>query len=259
MTISRRESLRTLGIALTSAGLASTGLAATAPAGTLLPPDAYTLGALTRRLGSLPRRRDFKSVPMILDRRSLWDAEALDAVLQYPGGPKQSWDNTEISGPWLSVMRNAINSQIWAFRHPNFLCVSVTHGTAQFALYSDAMWEKYGLAKLAGGNVTGDNFVTAPPAAAHNPKDYQDTSGVFSARANSLQVLQRRGAVFMACHNAMWEMCERLIAADVNPDKLTTETMCAEFTDHLIPGVVLTPGAVGTLVELARAGFSYAR
>ena len=35
--------------------------------------------------------------------------------------------------------------------------------------------------------------------------------------------------------------------------------MCAEFSNHFIPGVVLTPGAVGTLVELATAGFSYTR
>jgi hypothetical protein len=41
--------------------------------------------------------------------------------------------------------------------------------------------------------------------------------------------------------------------------KLSTDTMCAELTNHLIPGVVLNPGAVGTLVELAKAGFAYAR
>ncbi|MBW9247856.1 MAG: transcriptional initiation protein Tat, partial [Acidithiobacillus ferriphilus] len=35
--------------------------------------------------------------------------------------------------------------------------------------------------------------------------------------------------------------------------------MAAEFTNHLIPGVILTPGIVGTLPELELAGFQYAK
>jgi len=57
----------------------------------------------------------------------------------------------------------------------------------------------------------------------------------------------------------VWELCERLISSAINPDHLGAEAMCAEFSNHLIPGVVLTPGAVGTLVELGTAGFVYSR
>lgn len=259
MLIARRNSLKAVGLALVSVGWSASGWSAGARAETLLPAGARTLDGLTKRLASLPRRRDFKSLPMILDRRDQWDADALDAVLRYAGNPKQSWDNTDISGPWLNVMRNAMNSQVWSFRHPDFLCLSVTHGSAQLALYDDAMWEKYGLAKIAGGNVTHNSFVAAPAAANSDPKDYQNPNGAFSPRANSIQALQRRGAVFLACHNAAWELSERLIAAGTNPDKLSAEAMCAELTNHLIPGVIMTPGAVGTLVELAKAGFAYAR
>jgi hypothetical protein len=63
-------------------------------------------------------------------------------------------------------MRNAMNVQVWSFKHPNFLALSATHGTAQ---------------------------------------------------------------------------------------------MAAEFTNHLIPGAVLTPGIVGTLPELMLAGYQYAK
>jgi hypothetical protein len=251
MLTPRRQSLKTLGIALAAV---TTGAAA--PNETLVPASAHTLEALTTRLAALPRRRDFKTVPMILDHPDLWDAEALDAVLHYVGGPRQAWNNTDLRGPWLNVMRNSINTEIWSFKHPEFLCVSATHGSAQFALYDDAMWEKYGLAKLAGG---ANNFVTAPAAASHDPKDYQNPTGAFSGSTNTIQVLQRRGAVFLACHNAVWEHAQRLIGSDVNPDKLLLEALCAELSNHLIPGVVLTPGAVGTLAELARAGFSYAQ
>jgi hypothetical protein len=64
--------------------------------------------------------------------------------------------------------------------------------------------------------------------------------------------------VFLACHNAIWEIGEKLIATGANPDKLTTEALAAELTNKLIDGVVLTPGVAGTLVELQGAGFQYA-
>jgi len=196
---------------------------------------------------------------MILDHPNLWDAEALDAVLHYAGGPKQSWDNSDLTGPWLNVMRNAMNAEIWSFRHPDFLCVSATHGPAQLALYDDAMWEKYGLAKLAGGNVTHNSFVTAAAVADHDPKDYNNPNGIFSPHGNTIATLQSRGLVFTACHNAVWELAQRLVASDTNPDKLSGDALCAELSNHLIEGVILTPGATGTLVELASAGFAYAR
>ncbi len=254
MLTPRRSSLKALGM-----GLAAIGTAAAAPGEAVLPPGARTLDALTKHLAAVPRQRDFKSVPMILTDRDQWDAEALDAVLHYAGGPKQSWDNTDLHGPWLNVMHNAMNGQIWSFRHPDFLCVSATHGSAQLALYDDAVWEKYGLAKLAGGGMTRNTLVAAPAEAAADPADFENPTGAFSAKGNSIQTLQRRGAVFLACHTAIWELGQRLIASDVNPDKLSPDAMCAELTNHLIPGVVLNPGAVATLVELAHAGFAYAR
>jgi hypothetical protein len=250
MLTPRRQSLKTLGIALAAVGIGGAGE-------TTLPAGASNLTALTTQLASLPRRRDFKTVPMILDNRDQWDAEALDAVLHYAGGPKQSWNTTDLKGPWLNVMRNSMNTEIWSFRHPDFLCVSATHGSAQFALYDDTIWQKYGLAKVAG--VPSNTFTAAPVAAGNDPADYQNPAGAFSSHANSIQALQRRGAVFLACHNAVWEHAGLLMGMDSNPDKLSGSALCAELTNHLIPGVVLTPGAVGTLAELASAGFSYAQ
>ncbi len=254
---SRRNALANLGVAIAAIGIA--GSASASPSAPLVQKGAKTLDALTTKLASFEPRRDFKTVPMILVDRAGWDADGLDAVLHYGSGPKQSWDNSDLSGPWLNVMRNTMNAQIWSFGHPDFLCVSATHGSAQLALYDDAIWEKYGLAKLAGAGVTKNSLVAAKPASSVDPTDFQNEKGAFSSAANSIQGLQRRGAVFLACHNAAWELSERLIAGGTNPDKLATGAMCAELTNHLIPGVIMTPGAVGTLVELATAGFSYAR
>ena len=109
------------------------------------------LRSLIEQLVKAPRRRGLKTVPMILDTPDLWDAEALDAIIAYPGSMKQLWDNTEIGSPWLNLMRNSLNAQVLSFRHPDFLAVSATHGSAQLALYDEEMWDKYQFATMAGG------------------------------------------------------------------------------------------------------------
>ena len=258
MPIFRRQSLKAAGLALASAGLTATAGAQTVDKH--FGPGAHALEALKKSLAALPRRRDFKTVPMILDNRDQWDAEALDEVLHYAGGPKQSWDNTDFAGTWLNVMRNSMNAQAYSFKHPDFLCVSATHGTAQFALYDNYIWEKYQIgSKVLGGKPDHNAMIDLPENANHDPKDFQDPKGAFGPSTNSVIQLQRRGAVFMVCHNAIWEHCERLIALNLNPDKLGHPELAAEISNHLIPDAVLTPGAVGTLVELARAGFAYTR
>ena len=82
---------------------------------------------------------------------------------------------------------------------------------------------------------------------------------MFSPDDNSIPVLQRRGAVFIACHNQVWEMSGALMKAGTNPDKLSREALVAELTNHLVADVVLSPGAIGTLPELLSAGFTYAK
>src|ERR1700737_2042626 len=150
----RRHALRTfaLTMATSAIGVASAAAepAVAAVGSALTPPGATNLDELKKRLAQSPRRRDFKTVPMILNDPEQWDHEALTEVLSYGAAQRQVWDNTAIGGPWLNLMRNALNSQIWSFRHPDFLAVSVTHGSALLALYDQAMWDKYRLTRLAG-------------------------------------------------------------------------------------------------------------
>jgi hypothetical protein len=255
----RRLALKGLGVGLVTAGLVAGRSAQAAGEAALAPAGARTPHDLTERLAVIPRRRDYKTVPMIADSDEWWDAAALNAVFEYKGGPKQCWDHTDLAGPWLNLMRNSLNTEIWSFRHPDFLCVSATHGPAHLALYDQAMWDKYQLAKIAGGNIASNTFTAVPPAAAHDAADFQALEGAFSSKNNSITVLQRRGAVFLACHNAIWELSERLSASGQNPDHVGVDGIAAELTNHLIPGIVLTPGAVATAIELQRVGFLYCR
>lgn len=255
--IHRRRALINTGLAFAAGAAALATPSAQAATAGMLPAGAKTLRDLTERLAKAPRRRDFKTVPMILDDPKLWDDAALSEIMAYHGKPKQVYDNTAIASPWLNVMRNALNAQIWGFRHPDFLVVSATHGLAHLALYDQAMWDKYQLAKLAGPKFKTNTLIVEAQAASKDPAKYEDPDGVFSPHNNSIPALQKRGVVFLACHNAIWEISEKLIKTSMNPDKLSHEALAAELTNHLIPGIVLTPGIVGTLPELQRVGFSY--
>jgi hypothetical protein len=226
--------------------------------GAVTPPEAGQLRSLLERLAKAPRHRDFKTVPMILDTPDLWDAEALDTIIAYRGGMKQLWDNTEIGSAWLNLMRNSLNAQVFSFRNPDFLEVSATHGSAQLALYDQAMWEKYQLAAMAGAgfktNTLMDRKDVPTAIAAH-----EDPKSVFGPAGNTIPALQQRGVVFLACHNALWEQAATLLERGINPDNLSHEAIAAELTNHLIEGVVLTPGITATIPELQQAGFHYAK
>jgi hypothetical protein len=264
-TAGRRAALQSFGLAITAGVAGISGLSsrrAQAATKALEPARSHgaaSLAELSDRLAKAPRRRDFKTVPMILNAPDQWDDEALTEVLAYKPPTKQAWDNTEIGGPWLNVMRNSLNAQIWSFKHPDFLVVSATHGSAQVALYDQAMWDKYDLAKLAGKGFDTNTLIVEQGAASADPANYEDPQGVFSPRNNSIPALQKRGVVFMSCHNAIWEHAVKLHAAGVNPDKLAVDALAAELTNSLVPNAVLIPGAVGTLPELQQVGFHYAR
>jgi len=225
----------------------------------LAPTGAGKLKDLAERLGKITRRREFKSVPMILTSPDQWDHEALSEILAYTGKPKQLWDHTDIAGPWLNLMRNSLNAQIWSYKNPDFLCVSGTHGSAHLGLYDQAMWDKYQLASLAGDKFKTNTLIEQPKLASSDPANFEDPEGVFSSADNAIPTLMRRGVVFLACHNAIAELADRLIKKNVNPDQLSFEQLTAELTNHLIADVVLTPGVVATLPLMQQAGFHYAR
>ena len=161
-----------------------------------------------------------------------------------------------IAGPWLNLMRNAMNAQIWSYKHPDFIAVSATHGTAQFALFDQTIWDKYQLATLTGGKFASNSLIDRNPKAAAD-RDHESVSGAFSGENNTIPALMDRGAVFLACHLMIWELSGNLLKKGVNPDSLSHEAVAAELTNHLIPGVVLTPGMGATIPELQQRGYHY--
>jgi len=200
---------------------------------------AATLGELQGRLAKLPVRRDFKTVPLVLESTDTWDDAAIREVAAYRGGPRQVWDNKDLASGWTGFMRNALNGQTLSYKNRDFLTVSMTRGDAQLALFDQSSWDKYGLAKLTGGTFAGNSLIMAGAGDAQDP---------------AIPVLMKRGVIFMACHNAIWAAAGRAIAAGA---KGPQDEVAADMTNHLLPGVILTPGALATLPILQQAGFQY--
>jgi intracellular sulfur oxidation DsrE/DsrF family protein len=259
MTIdnSRRTALVGFGVLAVGAAAVAASPSRAATIERIIPPGASGLSELMDRLRRAARRRDFKTVPMILQHPDLWDDEALKEIITYRGARKQVWDNTNIAGPWLNLMRNSINAQIFSFGHKDFLAVSATHGSAHLALFDQATWDKYELATLAGAKFQTNTLAIPKPAPTAFARS-EDPHSVFGSIGDTIPALQERGVIFLACHNAIWEVTAKLITSGKNPDHASHEAVAAELTNHLIDGVVLTPGIVATIPELQQVGFHYA-
>ena len=256
-TISRRAALSALcaAVAAASALRPRIGVAAAA-ASDYMQPDASRLRTLTQQLAATPRRRNYKALPMILTKPDQWDSEALDVVLAYDG-PRQLFDTTRLAGGWINQIRNTLNAQVFSLQRPNFLCATGPHGGAGLALFTQGAWDKYKLAQQTDGAFKENSFLADPVFPVSDVSDPGNAQGLYSDAGNFVPTLQKRGVVFLGCHNAIWELAAALLKAGVNPDRLTHEALAADLTNSLIPGVVSTPGNEAMIGKFQESGFVY--
>ncbi len=256
MTISRRASLAALGAAA-AVSVMRPGIHGAAAASTdYMQPDAGRLRALAQQLAAIPRRRDDKALPMVLTKPEQWDSTALDVVIAYDG-PRQLFDTTKLAGGWINQVRNTLNTQVFSLQRPNFLCAAAPHGGAALALFTQAAWDKYRLAQRTDGAFRQNNFLGDPDFPASDVGDPTGSRGFYSAAGNFVPTLQKRGVVFLGCHNAIWELAADLLDANVNPDRLSHEQLAADLTNNLVPGVISTPGNDAIIGKLQESGFVY--
>src|SRR5246127_909826 len=99
MTIdnSRRAALVGFGSLAVGAAALAAGPSHAETTEPIIPPGAQELSELVERLRRAPRRRDFKTVPMILQHPDFWDDEALREIIAYRGTHKQVWNNTNLA------------------------------------------------------------------------------------------------------------------------------------------------------------------
>jgi intracellular sulfur oxidation DsrE/DsrF family protein len=249
-TLTRRGALHTIGAISLTAALASQADAEPSLAGH------GELLELDYALATLPRRRDFRTVPFLLNDKRFWDHEAANALLAY-AAPRQMWEASELASPWLSLMRESVNSQIVSFGHKDFLAIAAVRGGAHLALFTQAAWDKYKLATKTDGKYTSNTFIIEKPGVSPTD-DIQNVDGFYGPNNSNIITLQRRGMVFVACHDSIHAI-SRGLRGSPGFSSLSTDEIAADLTNSLLPGVVLVPSVVAFIAELQRAGYSYAK
>jgi hypothetical protein len=142
-------------------------------------------------------------------------------------------------------------------QRPNFLCVGAPYGGAALALFTQAARDKCKLAERTEGAFKENSFLGDPDFPVSDVGDPANKVGLYSDAGNFVPTLQKRGAVFLGCHNAIWELATALLKAGGNPDRLTHEGLAADLTNSLIPGVISTPGNEAVIGKFQVLGFVY--
>jgi intracellular sulfur oxidation DsrE/DsrF family protein len=253
--LNRRAALGLFGQAALLAGAAGSASATTSSKPEQ--PGSADLETLKRQLAAAPRRRDFKTVPFMVTRKDQWDHEAAELVLSYRNRALQVWEATEIGAPWLNLMREAVNGQVYAHGNAGFLAVAAVHGSAHLALFDQAAWDKHDLAALSGGAAHSNTYLAAK-AGTSPSDDLQNLAGYYGPDNSKIVTLQQRGMVFVACHDSIHAIARNLCHLG-RGEACSPDEVAADLTNHLIPGAVLVPSVVAYLIELQRVGFTYAK
>jgi hypothetical protein len=123
------------------------------------------------------------------------------------------------------------------------------HGTALPLVLADALWARYRL---------GEQYAITDPAA-----QAPSTRNVFTAAnvgaggpvsaAQTVEALQRRGVLCLACNNTLINMSRRLAAAGLGAEPSIRQ----ELAGGLLPNVVLVPDLYIAIGHMQERGIAY--
>ncbi len=176
-----------------------------------------------------------------------FDLDALMARLNEPAKHKQVFASPRIAdGDVLSYMRNSLEAYETGFNQgPGSLRVAaVFYGRGVALAVDDAAWTKYAIAdmmKKAGESI-------AHPERGGNPYWHAPEG------ETSLETLAARGAIYMACNNALKGLAKRLAATAAGAPG--QEDVYADLRAHLIPGAILVPAGVAAINAAQEARFT---
>ena len=166
------------------------------------------------------------------------------------------------NGAIFAYMRNSLNGYQFGWHEgPGTLHVAgVLNGIGVAQGLGDAMWARYGLAQVL---ARGNDPVKAPGAEAGNPwlhpaaaypRNDADQGAPFNQDA-SIETLQRRGATFYVCNNAVRGLALKTVEAGLAGGR-DAEALHAEMIRNLIPGGLLVPAGVSTIDALQAEHFT---
>ncbi|HEX6575120.1 MAG TPA: hypothetical protein VF042_09115 [Gemmatimonadaceae bacterium] len=142
-----------------------------------------------------------------------------------------------MAGNFLDAYRDAYGAKPDEAR-----AVIGVHGSALAIAFNDAAWTKYGFGK----NANLIDPATKEPAV----RNLYATGGPLS-----VDTLQKRGVVFLACNTAL-----RLLSTSVAKARNESyESVYEDLKSSRLPGIILVPAMVVAVNRSQEAGFTYLR
>jgi hypothetical protein len=200
----------------------------------------------------------------LVETRAQFDAAGFDAIVGRPARIRQLFEAVAFKPTIWNNVKNSFNGLQFGYGHaPGEITIAIAgHGPSAAYGYSDYVWRKYRIGEFfkitgADGQTIASNIwlkAKAPYDPRVSPDDergmYQDTS---------IEMLQRRGVIIMACHTAAEEQARKLVAGGFAPAGMTPSEVAADILTHLIPGALVNPSMVATVAVLQKAyGYTYA-
>ena len=127
--------------------------------------------------------------------------------------------------------------------------VGTFYGATTFHAVNDAMWAKYRI-----GEFLDAKDAAGTPAVANPWRAKPVILGMELPQA-SVEALQRRGATFIVCNNALTIFAGML----AQQRGLDATAVYEDLKANILPGVELVPGMVVAIEQAHRAGLSYHR
>lgn len=191
----------------------------------------------------------------LVERRANFDEAAFARLVGRPARIRQLVESVAFNPTTLNNVKNSLNGLEFGYAYParDVAVVMANHGAATAYGLSDDMWAKYRLGEFykildaTGAPLTKNVYYPAksafdPSASPDDPHGmYQDTS---------LETLQRRGVVVLACHTAIEEQSSKIVAQHFAPPGATPSEVADDLLTHLIPGAVVVPSMVATIAVL---------
>lgn len=194
---------------------------------------------------------------------ALYHFDQYEQIVNRPVTVRQlfEWPNISNRELWANAV-NALNAWQFAYDVPadQIQIVIQAYASTTVATYDDYIWGRYRLGDALQLRDKQGNPATINPflhssitadAAASPPADQSDPYYFDS----SIEGLQRRGVLFLACNNSLHGDAGSAFRSGRNPDNLTLDQVVAEFQTHLMPGAILVPAGVTELARLQDKGY----
>jgi len=188
--------------------------------------------------------------PSRLDARS---AAPADLWLKNATGKHRQLFDSPTSGGGIPLVHIMNYYDTWnkAYGVPDkeIDAIGTFYGATTFFGVNDAMWAKYRL-----GEFLGEKDGAGAPATKNPWREAPVILGM-EIRPASVEALQKRGATFILCNNALGIFSGMLAKAR----GLDSDAVYADLKANILPGVELIPGMVVAIEQAHAAGLSYHR